>query len=220
MDQDAFTAVDAYLTEALLDRDEILDQALSDARAAGLPMINVAPNQGKMLQILAASIGARRILEIGTLAGYSTIWLARALPPEGQLVTLEFSPKHAEVARRNLERAGLSDRVEIRVGPALDSLPDLRGPFDFVFVDADKENNPAYFDWALKLSRPGTLIVVDNVVRMGSVTARLDDVAVQGIRRMNEIIAAEPRVTATAVQTVGAKGWDGFCLIRVLDSLP
>jgi predicted O-methyltransferase YrrM len=217
MDQDAFTAVDAYLTEALLDRDEVLDQALSDARAAGLPMINVAPNQGKMLQILAASVGARRILEIGTLAGYSTIWLARALPPDGQLVTLEFSPKHAEVARRNLERAGLSDRVEIRVGPALDNLPALRGPFDFVFIDADKENNPAYFDWALRLSRPGTLIVVDNVVRGGSVTQRRDDVAVQGIRRMNEIIAAEPRVTATAVQTVGSKGWDGFCLVRVLD---
>jgi predicted O-methyltransferase YrrM len=216
MDQDAFTAVDAYLTEALLDRDEILDQALSDARAAGLPMINVAPNQGKMLQILAATTGARRILEIGTLAGYSTIWLARALPPDGQLVTLEFSPKHAEVARRNLERAGLSDRVEIRVGPALDNLPDLRGPFDFVFIDADKESNPAYFDWALKLARPGSLIVIDNVVRMGSVTGRLDDIAVQGIRRMNERIAAEPRVTATAVQTVGSKGWDGFCLVRVL----
>lgn len=217
MDQDAFTAVDAYLTEALLDRDEVLDQALSDARAAGLPMINVAPNQGKMLQILAASLGAQRILEIGALAGYSTIWLARALPPDGQLVTLEFSPKHAEVARRNLQRAGLADRVEIRVGPALESLPDLRGPFDFVFIDADKENNPGYFEWALKLSRPGTLIVVDNVVREGRVTSHLGEPAVDGIRRMNELIAAEPRVTATAVQTVGSKGWDGFCLVRVLD---
>lgn len=217
MDQDAFTAVDAYLTEALLDRDEVLDQALSDARAAGLPMINVAPNQGKMLQILAASLGAQRILEIGALAGYSTIWLARALPPDGQLVTLEFSPKHAEVARRNLQRAGLADRVEIRVGRALESLPDLRSPFDFVFIDADKENNPGYFEWALKLSRPGTLIVVDNVVREGRVTSHLGEPAVDGIRRMNELIAAEPRVTATAVQTVGSKGWDGFCLVRVLD---
>jgi predicted O-methyltransferase YrrM len=216
MDQEAFTAVDGYLTETLLDRDEVLDQALSDARAAGLPPINVAPNQGKMLQILAQMTGARRILEIGTLAGYSTIWLARALPPDGELVTLEYEPRHAEVAARNIARAGLSDRVEIRVGAALETLPALRGPFDFAFIDADKANNPAYFDWALKLSRPGSVIVVDNVVRDGLVTRRLEDLNVQGIRRMNALIAAEPRVAATAVQTVGSKGWDGFCLIRVL----
>jgi predicted O-methyltransferase YrrM len=217
MDQDAFTRVDAYITQALLDRDEVLDQALTDARAAGMPPINVAPNQGKFLNILAQVVGAQRILEIGTLAGYSTIWLARALPPDGQLVTLEYSPKHAEVARRNIERAGLADRVEIRVGAALDSLPGLRGPFDFVFIDADKDNNPGYFQWALKLARPGTVIVVDNVVRAGAVVDDLADPAAQGIRRMNELIAAEPRVTATAVQTVGSKGWDGFCLVRVLD---
>lgn len=216
MDQDAFTRVDEYLVEALLDRDEILDQALSDARAAGLPMINVAPNQGKLLQMLAATIGASRILEIGTLGGYSAIWLARALPPEGRLVTLEYEPRHAEVARRNIERAGLADRVEIRVGSALETLPHLKGPFDFIFIDADKPSNPDYFEWALKLARPGALIVVDNVVRAGSIANPKGDASVRGTRRMHELIAAEPRVTATAVQTVGSKGWDGFCLIRVL----
>ena len=216
MDQDAFTAVDAYLVEALLDRDEILDQALSDARAAGLPMINVAPNQGKLLAMLAELVGARRILEIGTLAGYSAIWMARALPPDGQLVTLEYEPKHAEVARRNIERAGLAGRIEIRVGAALETLPHLRGPFDLVFIDADKPSNPDYFEWALKLSRPGGLIVVDNVVRSGGVANPKGDASARGTRRMFEIIAAEPRVTATAVQTVGSKGWDGFCLVRVV----
>ena len=216
MDQDAFTAVDAYLVEALLDRDEILDQALSDARAAGLPMINVAPNQGKLLAMLAELVGARRILEIGTLAGYSAIWMARALPPDGQLITLEYETKHAEVARRNIERAGLAERVEIRVGAALEILPHLRGPFDLVFIDADKPSNPDYFEWALKLSRPGGLIVVDNVVRSGGVANPKGDASARGTRRMFEIIAAEPRVTATAVQTVGSKGWDGFCLVRVV----
>jgi len=216
MDQDAFTAVDAYLVEALLDRDEILDQALSDARAAGLPMINVAPNQGKLLAMLAELVGARRILEIGTLAGYSAIWMARALPPDGQLVTLEYEPKHAEVARRNIERAGLAGRIEIRVGAALETLPHLRGPFDLVFIDADKPSNPDYFEWALKLSRPGGLIVVDNVVRSGGVANPKGDASARGTRRMFEIIAAEPRVTATAVQTVGSKGWDGVCLVRVV----
>ena len=216
MDQDAFTAVDAYLVEALIDRDEILDQALSDARAAGLPMINVAPNQGKLLAMLAELVGARRILEIGTLAGYSAIWMARALPPDGQLVTLEYEPKHAEVARRNIERAGLAGRIEIRVGAALETLPHLRGPFDLVFIDADKPSNPDYFEWALKLSRPGGLIVVDNVVRSGGVANPKGDASARGTRRMFEIIAAEPRVTATAVQTVGSKGWDGVCLVRVV----
>jgi predicted O-methyltransferase YrrM len=217
MDQDAFTRVDEYLVEALLDRDEILDQALSDSREAGLPMINVAPNQGKLLQILAQMVGARRILEIGTLGGYSTIWLARALPPDGQLITLEYEPKHAEVARRNIERAGLADRVEVKVGAALETLPSLKGPFDFIFIDADKPSNPDYFQGALKLSRPGSVIVVDNVIRSGGVANPKGDASARGTRRMNEMIAAEPRVSATAVQTVGSKGWDGFCLIRVLD---
>jgi predicted O-methyltransferase YrrM len=216
MDQDAFTAVDEYLVETLLDRDEVLDQALSDARAAGLPMINVAPNQGKLLAMLAGLVGARRILEIGTLAGYSAIWMARALPPDGRLVTLEYEPRHAEVARRNLERAGLAERVEIRVGAALESLPHVAGPFDLVFIDADKPSNPDYFEWALKLSRPGGLIVVDNVVRSGGVANPKGDASARGTRRMFEMIAAEPRVSATAVQTVGSKGWDGFCLVRVL----
>jgi predicted O-methyltransferase YrrM len=216
MDQDAFTRVDEYLVEALIDRDEVLDQALSDAREAGLPAINVAPNQGKLLQLLAQMAGASRILEVGTLAGYSALWLARALPPDGRLVTLEYEPRHAEVARRNIERAGLSDRVEVIVGAAMETLPHLDGPFDFVFIDADKPSNPDYFECALKLSRPGTVIVVDNVVRNGAVTEGKGDASARGIRRMNELIAAEPRVTATAIQTVGSKGWDGFCLIRVL----
>jgi predicted O-methyltransferase YrrM len=216
MDQDAFTRVDEYLVEALMDRDEVLDQALSDAREAGLPMINVAPNQGKLLQLLAQMTGARRILEVGTLAGYSALWLARALPPDGRLVTLEYEPRHAEVARRNIARAGLSDRVEVIVGAAMETLPHLEGPFDFVFIDADKPSNPDYFQCALKLSRPGAVIVVDNVVRGGAVTESKGDAAARGIRRMNELIAAEPRVSATAIQTVGSKGWDGFCLIRVL----
>jgi predicted O-methyltransferase YrrM len=216
MDQDAFTRVDEYLVETLLDRDEILDQALSDARAAGLPMISVAPNQGKLLQMLAETAGARRILEIGTLAGYSAIWLARALPPDGQLITLEYEPRHAEVARRNIERAGFSDRVEVKVGAALETLPHLDGPFDFIFIDADKPSYPDYFQCALKLSRPGTVIVADNVVRGGAVASAKGDASARAVRRMNEMIAAEPRVTATAVQTVGSKGWDGFCLIRVV----
>ena len=216
MNQDAFTKVDAYLTEALLERDEVLEQALAESRAAGLPEMSVAPNQGKMLRLLAEMVGARRILEIGTLGGYSTLWLARALPADGEILTLEYEPKHAEVARANLARAGYADRVEVRVGGALDLLPDVRGPFDFVFIDADKPSNPDYFAWALKLSRPGAVIVVDNVVRSGAVADPKGDAAVRGVRRMNEMIATEPRVTATAVQTVGSKGWDGFCLIRVL----
>lgn len=216
MNQDAFTKVDAYLTEVLLDRDEILDQALSDSRAAGLPAINVSPPQGKLLQLLAEMVGASRILEIGTLGGYSTIWLARALPPDGQLITLEYEPAYAEVARRNIERAGYSDRVDVRVGGALDLLPAVKGPFDFVFIDADKPSNPEYFSWALKLARPNAVIVVDNVIRAGAIAEPKGDAGARGTRRMNEMIAAEPRVTATAIQTVGSKGWDGFCLIRVL----
>lgn len=215
MSKDAWNAVDRYLTETLLTPDPALEAALADSHAAGLPAINVAPNQGKLLMLLAQMAGAQRILEIGTLGGYSTIWLARALPPEGRLVTLEYEPRHAEVAARNLARAGFGPRVEVKVGAAIDTLPSLEGPFDFIFIDADKNNYPDYFRWSLKLSRPGTVIVADNVVRAGKVLEPGDDANALGVRRLNELIAAEPRVTATAVQTVGSKGWDGFALIRV-----
>jgi predicted O-methyltransferase YrrM len=215
MSQADWTRVDDYLVGALLAPDPALDQALADSDAAGLPAIAVAPNQGKMLMLLAQMVGARRILEIGTLGGYSTIWLARALPEGGRLVSLEYDAKHAEVARKNIARAGLADKVDVRVGRGVELLPHVDGPIDFTFIDADKASNPDYFQGALKLSRTGSVIVVDNVVRGGVVTDEKGDANVQGIRRMNEMIAAEPRVSATAVQTVGSKGWDGFCLIRV-----
>lgn len=208
--------VDDYLVGALQPDDPALSQALADSDAAGLPQIAVAPNQGKLLMLLAQSVGARRILEIGALGGYSTIWLARALPADGRLVSLEYEARHAEVARRNIARAGFADRVEVRVGRGVDLLPGVEGPIDFAFVDADKASNPDYFQGALKLARPGSLIVVDNVVRQGAVVDPRGDANVQGIRRMFEMIAAEPRVEATAVQTVGSKGWDGFCLVRVV----
>ncbi len=210
-----WATVDEYLVEALQPADPALDQALADSDAAGLPQIAVAPNQGKLLMLLAQSVGAKRILEIGTLGGYSTIWLARALPADGKLVSLEYDPKHAEVARRNIARAGFAAQVEVRVGRGVDLLPGVEGPIDFAFIDADKASNPEYFAGALKLSRPGSLIVVDNVVRGGAVTDAGGDANVQGIRRMFDLVAAEPRVEAAAVQTVGSKGWDGFCLIRV-----
>jgi predicted O-methyltransferase YrrM len=215
-----WTAVDDYFSKLLLSPDKALEQALADSAAAGLPAIAVSPLQGQQLLVLAQMQNPRKILEIGTLGGYSTIWLARALPNDGELITCEFSPKHADVARANIARAGLSHLVEIRVGPALDTLPLLaaekRGPFDFIFVDADKENNPGYFEWALKLSRPGSVILVDNVVRDGAVAdLKNTDPHIVGIRRMHEMIAGEARVTATAVQTVGAKGYDGYTLIRV-----
>ena len=216
MSQADWTRVDAYMVGALQPADPALDQALADSEVAGLPAIAVAPNQGKLLMLLAQMTGARRILEIGTLGGYSTIWLARALAPGGRLVSLEYDAKHAEVARTNIARAGLADRVEVWVGRGVDLLPGVEGPIDFSFIDADKASNPDYFTWALRLSRPGSVIVVDNVVRGGRVTDPAGDADIQGIRRMNAMIAAEPRVTATAVQTVGSKGWDGFCLIRVL----
>ncbi|WP_377267313.1 O-methyltransferase [Peterkaempfera sp. SMS 1(5)a] len=220
MTQDHWTAVDAYLTDTLVGPDPALDTALRASATAGLPSINVAPNQGKLLQLLALVHGARSILEIGTLGGYSTIWLARALPEDGTLVTLEVDPRHAEVARGNIAQAGLADRVDLIQGPALETLPRLsergHGPFDMVFVDADKPSNPEYFRWALRLSRPGTLIVVDNTVRGGAVAdAASTDESVRGVRRMHDLIAAEPRVTATAVQTVGSKGHDGFTLALV-----
>ena len=215
MSDHAWTDVDRFLTDLLLPADPALEAALADSQAAGLPAINVAPNQGKLLMLLAQLAGARRILEIGALGGYSTIWLARALPADGRLVTLEYSPKHAEVARRNIARAGFAGQVEVKVGAAIESLPTLEGPFDFVFIDADKPSYPDYFRWALRLARPGTVIVADNVVRAGKVADPDGDANAEGVWRMMQLAAEEPRVDATAVQTVGAKGWDGFCLMRV-----
>ena len=220
MSQDRWTAVDRYLTDLLVPPDPALDAALADSAAAGLPEINVTPNQGTLLHLLARTMGAKAVLEVGTLGGYSTIWLARALPAGGRLVTLEVNPAYTEVARGNLARAGVAGVVDLRVGPALDTLPRLaaegRGPFDLVFIDADKENTPAYFDWALKLTRRGSLIVVDNVVRKGAVIdAGGDDPRVEGMRRFFDQLAAERRVDATAIQTVGSKGYDGFAVALV-----
>ena len=212
--------IDRYLSSLLAPHDDALDAALSSSTAAGLPEIQVSPTHGKLLHLLARLQNARAILEIGTLGGYSAIWLARALAPGGKLITLEFDPKHAEVARANIARAGLADRVEIRVGAALEALSKLEaekaGPFDLVFIDADKVNNPHYFEWALKLTKRGSLIIIDNVVREGSVLdAKSADPSVQGTRRALEMIAAEPRVTATAIQTIGLKGHDGFAIALV-----
>lgn len=216
MTEQLWADVDRYLTDLLVGGDEALDGALADSDAAGLPSIAVAPNQGKLLHILARAIQARDILEIGTLGGYSTIWLARALSPGGRLVTLEVDDRHAEIARANLDRAGLAGTVEIRIGPALTTLPSLAGPFDLVFIDADKENNPEYFTWAVRLTRPGGLIVVDNVVRGGAVIdADHGDSLVRDTRRFHEVLAAEPRVLATVIQTVGGKGHDGFAFALV-----
>jgi predicted O-methyltransferase YrrM len=211
--------VDAYLCERLLAPDQSLDAAMEASTAAGLPPIAVAPNQGKLLALLVRSLGARRILEIGTLGAYSTIWMAKAMPDGGRLITLEAAPKHAEVAQANLERAGVADRVEIRLGPALDSLAALiserAGPFDFVFIDADKENTRAYFESCLELSRAGTVIFVDNVVRGGTLVDPAGDSQVQGMREFVDYAGADPRVEVTAVQTVGTKGHDGFALAYV-----
>lgn len=222
MTQETWTAVDRYICENMVPPDPALDAALEASAQAGLPPINVAPNQGKLLMLLAQMQGARSILEIGTLGGYSTIWLARALPPGGRLITLEFSPKHAEVARANIERAGLSHVVELRVGRALDTLGELareaKGPFDLTFIDADKPSTADYFTWALKLSRRGSVIITDNVVRKGAVIDPASaDGNVQGMRRFYECVAREPRVSATTVQTVGSKGYDGFTLARVME---
>ena len=219
MTEDLWTAVDRYFGDLLVSADPALDEALAASAAAGLPAINVSPVQGKLLHLLARAIGARNVLEIGTLGGYSTIWLARALPDGGRVISLEADPRHAEVARANIARAGLDDRVEVRLGMALDLLPELAErtePFDFVFIDADKPNNAAYFDWALRLSRVGSIIVVDNVVRGGEVIAAASDSpTVQGVHRFLERLAAEPRVSATAIQTVGTKGYDGFAIALV-----
>ena len=214
-----WNAVDDYLAQ-IVQQDEALDAALAANAAAGLPAIDVSPAHGKMLHLLARMAGARKALEIGALGGYSTIWIARALPAGGRLITLEADERHASVARANVARAGLADKVEVRVGAALDSLPAIEAeglaPFDFVFIDADKENNANYLAWALRLSRPGTTIVVDNVVRDGRILdASSRDSDVVGVREMFEMMQGEPRLSATAVQTVGAKGWDGFALAVV-----
>jgi predicted O-methyltransferase YrrM len=211
-----WTRVDDYFDGALVPSDPALNAALKASDAAGLPGIQVTAAQGKQLHLLARAVDARRILEVGTLGGYSAIWLARALSDGGQLITLEVDPHHAEVARANLANAGLADRAEVRVGPALETLPQVEGPFDFAFIDADKANNANYFTHAVRLSRPGTLIVVDNVVRGGTVVdAASDNVAVEGVRQLVETVTAEPRVSATVIQTVGAKGYDGYLLAIV-----
>lgn len=220
MTHEVWTAVDNYFAETIVSSDDALDAALARSNEAGLPAINVTANQGKLLAILARMIGAKSILEIGTLGGYSTIWLARALPTGGSLVTLEYDPKHAQVARENLASAGLSAVVEVRVGRAADSLAQIaaegRPPFDMVFIDADKINNTVYFEWALKLTHLGSLIICDNVVRNGKVVdPDSDDESVQGVRQFMSAVAAEPRVTATAVQTVGSKGYDGLAIALV-----
>jgi predicted O-methyltransferase YrrM len=226
MSQERWTAVDRYITDLLVPPDPALDAALQASAAAGLPPIAVSPNQGKLLHLLARVHGTRTVLELGTLGGYSTIWLARALPAGGCLLTLEANPQYAELARANIARAGLADVVELRVGPALETLPQLaaedRGPYDLVFIDADKQNNPGYLEWALKLTRRGSLIVTDNVVRGGAVIdpagydPKLGAGGVEGVRRFFELLAAEPRVSATAIQTVGSKGYDGLALVRVI----
>jgi predicted O-methyltransferase YrrM len=221
MNDPLWTSVDEYISSLCLPADPVLDAAVEASHAAGLPSIAVSPAQGKLLYLLALAQQARSILEIGTLGGYSTIWLARALPPEGRLITLELNATHAEVARENIARAGLAARVDVRVGPAIESLPRLAaegaGPFDFVFIDADKPGYPQYWPWALRLSRRGTFIVADNVVREGAVAdAGSVDPNVQGVRRYLEGVAAEPGVTATVIQTVGVKGYDGLSLAVVV----
>jgi predicted O-methyltransferase YrrM len=221
MSEAVWSNVDRYLAEALIPADPILEAALAANAAADLPAIDVSPTQGKFLYMLAKIQGSKRILEVGTLGGYSTIWLARALPSDGQLVTLEYSTKHADVARSNIARAGLAGIVEIRIGAAADSLAQLHAentePFDLIFIDADKPSNPTYLEWALKLSRKGTLIVVDNVIRDGEIAnASSTDPAITGTRAMFERIASDSRLTATAFQTVGSKGYDGFAFALVL----
>lgn len=221
MEQQQWSAVDQYVTGLLSPHDPALDAALEASDKAGLPAIQVSPPQGKLLYLLAVAIGAKTILEFGTLGGYSTIWLAQALPGEGRLVTLEADPEYADVARGNIERAGLGDLVDLRVGPALDLLPKLAaedtGPFDLTFIDADKQRSPDYFTWALEHSRPGSLIIADNVVRAGKLAnEQTDDPKISAQRHLHEIIASDSRVSATTLQTVGGKGYDGFTLALVL----
>jgi len=218
--KDQWSAVDRYLNDLLVRPDEALNAALRASADAGLPNIHVAPNQGKLLHLLAKTIRATRILEIGTLGGYSTIWLARALPPTGKVVTLEYEPKHASIARENIARAGVADHVEIRVGRAIELLPALQAeaPFDLVFIDADKPSTADYLSWATKLTRSGSLIVIDNVIRDGKVAdAASEDANVKGVRRALEQLAANPKLCATAFQTVGGKGYDGLAIALVTD---
>jgi predicted O-methyltransferase YrrM len=221
MSEKTWSAVDDYLCNLLLPHDPVLEECLAASAAGGLPEIQVSPTQGKLLQFLARMQGAKRILEFGTLGGYSTIWLARALPADGRLVTLESEAKHAEVARAIIARAGLDKIVDMRLGPALETLPQLakenQGPFDLIFIDADKEGYPEYFKWALRFSRRGTVIIADNVVRKGAVIEpNHEDPRVQGVRRFFDLVAAEPRVTSTAIQTVGGKGYDGLAVSMVI----
>jgi predicted O-methyltransferase YrrM len=225
MNEGQWSAVDRFVSDLLIPSDPALDEALRASAEAGLPAIQVSPPLGKLLHLLARIRGARNILEIGTLGGYSTIWLARALPAGGRLITLEADPKHAEVARTNIARAGLAGTVELRLGKALDLLPQVaagkHGPFDLIFIDADKPATPEYFAWALKLSRVGSLIIADNVVRKGALAdANSADPAVRGMRRFHEMVAAERRVSATTIQTVGCKGYDGFTLALVVAETP
>jgi len=220
MTENCFEAVDGYLTERYAPAEDALTAALAANDAARLPPIAVSPTQGKLLQLLARMIQARRIMEIGTLGGYSSLWLAGALPADGRLITLELNPNHAAVARSNFVRADLADRIELREGPALDSLAKLQaeggGPFDFFFIDADKVNSPNYLSWALKLAHRGSVIVIDNVIRDGAIVDPASrDPAVLGTRRLHDMMAAEPRLSATAIQTVGAKGYDGFTIALV-----
>jgi predicted O-methyltransferase YrrM len=208
--------VDEFLDTTVLDDDPVLSAALEDSDAAGLPKIAVSAQQGKFLSLLATAVGARRILEIGTLGGFSTIWLARGAGPDGRVTTLEYEPKHAEVARANIDRAGVGDRVEVLVGAALDTLPSVTGgPFDLVFIDADKENNPDYLEWAVKLTHPGSVIVVDNVIREGAILSPDQDAVVRGTRRVLELMGEHPGLDTAVLQTVGAKHWDGFAIALV-----
>jgi predicted O-methyltransferase YrrM len=219
-EEDRWTEVDNFFSQALIQPDPVLESALESSRAAGLPAISVSPNQGRLLEILVRMLGARSILEIGTLGAYSTIWLAKGMQPGGRLITLESDAAHAAVARANIARAGLQSVVELRLGSALDTLPQIsaegRGPFDLIFIDADKNNIPSYFEWALSLSRPGGIIVVDNVVRDGRVIdSNSDEPDIQGVRRFLEMVGANTTVSGTAIQTVGVKGYDGFAIVRV-----
>lgn len=218
--QELWNAVDQYIGARLLPADELLEEVLKASSAAGLPAIQVSPAQGKFLHLLARMIGARRILEIGTLAGYSAIWMGRALPPDGRLITLEIDPEHAQLARKHIEAAGLAGRVEVRLGRAGELLPKIalenHGSFDLIFIDADKPRNVDYFNWSLRMSRPGGIILIDNTVRSGAIVeAGSHDPSVQGTQRLYEAIGANPRVTATAIQTVGCKGYDGFIMALV-----
>ena len=210
-----WAAVERYLVDTVVHPDEALAAAVQATAAAGMPAIEVTPTQGKLLMLLATIQGARRVLEIGTLGGFSTIWLARGIPDDGVVDTCEYEPSHADVARRNVDQAGVGHKVTIHVGAALDTLPTLTAPYDLFFIDADKVNNPAYLDWALRLSRPGSIIILDNVVRGGSVLETDGDEAVQGTRGALELLGRHPRLEATAIQTVGTKDWDGFALAVV-----